>query len=374
MPLRPMTLLVLCIDRDNDFGTKAGIQSPIIGREACVKAATALALADPEDSDSNSLFGAIKAFDESIATGREAEIVTICGSQRVGPHSDALIASQLDEVIPKLRADRVLFVTDGAEDEFILPLVTSRVRVEGVQRIIVRQHKDIEGTYYIIKKAFEDEKLQRSLLMPFALALLVYGVFTWYGRSDQGLGAIAALVGLYFLAKIVDLGGTLRGLWADFLGALKTARFTLFTSVIGALLVISGAINALQQLAPDPNLLAYTLAFASFLLWWLVAAALVHLAGRALDHYLRDPREVWDLWIMPFSLVSLGLMGSAILAALARAIGGSAFTFTQGEFVTLAVGIVVAFIGAGSNAFIKNTLEKRRRAANPEEPEPARVP
>ena len=29
-----MTLLVLCVDRDNDFGTKAGIQSPIVGREA----------------------------------------------------------------------------------------------------------------------------------------------------------------------------------------------------------------------------------------------------------------------------------------------------------------------------------------------------
>lgn len=363
-----MTLLVLCIDRDNDFGTKAGIQSPIIGREACVKAATALGLADPEDSDTNSLYGAIKTFDEFLAKGRDVEIVTICGSQRVGPHSDGLIAEQLDEVIAKLRVDRAVFVTDGAEDEFILPLVTSRVRVEGVQRIIVRQHKDIEGTYYIIKRAFEDEKLQRSLLMPFALALIVYGAFAFYGRADQGLGAIAALVGLYFMAKIVDVGGTLRGLWGDLIGALKTGRFTIFTSVIAGGLVISGLINALAQVRQDPNLLAYTLDFAAFMLWWLVGAALAHLAGRALDHYLRDPREVWDLWIMPFSLVALGLMGSAFLSALSRAIAGDVFTFNAAEFVSLALGVVVAFAGAGSNAFIKNRLEKRRAGPRPAEP------
>lgn len=369
-----MTLLVLCIDRDNDFGTKAGIQSPIIGREACVKAATALAMADPEDSDTNSLFGAIKIFDEFLAKGREVEIVTICGSQRVGPHSDALIAEQLDEVIAKLRVDRAIFVTDGAEDEFILPLVTSRVRVESVQRIIVRQHKDIEGTYYIIKRAFEDEKLQRGILFPLSLALIVYGVFAWQGQPDQGLGAIAALVGMYFLVKILDLGATLRGLWQDIVTGLKTGRFTLFTSVIAGVLVVSGGFNALQQVQPEANLLAYTLAFGSFMLWWFVGAALVHLAGRAVDHYLRDPAEVWDLWLMPFSLVALGLLGTSILAALARAIGGSAFTFTGAEFVTLALGLVVALLGAGSNAFIKSRLEKRRRPETAPAPEPARTP
>lgn len=367
-----MALLVLCIDRDNDFGTKAGIQSPIIGREANVKAATALGMADPEDSDMNSLFGAIKTFDESLAKGRDVEIVTICGSQRVGPHSDALIAEQLDEVIAKLRVDRVVFVTDGAEDEFILPLVTSRVRVEGVQRIIVRQHKDIEGTYYIIKKAFEDDKLKRSILMPFSLALIVYGLFAFYGKPDQGLGAIAALVGLYFMSKVVELGETLRSLWRDARGALETGKFTVFTFVIAAVLLVSGGINALQSVPADPNLLAYTLAFAAFMLWWAVGAALVHLAGRVVDHYLRDPVEVWSLWMMPFGLVALGLMGSAALAALARAVGGSAFTFTGGEFATFALGVVVAFAGVGSRALVRSRVERRRREA-PEDAEPVRA-
>lgn len=369
-----MTLLVLCVDRDNDFGTKAGIQSPILGREANLKAATALGLADPEDSDTNSLYGAIKIFDEFLAKGREAEIVTICGSQRVGPHSDGLIAEQLDEVLAKLRVDRAIFVTDGAEDEFILPLVTSRVKVESVQRVIVRQHKDIEGTYYIIKKAFEDDKLRRSLLMPFALALIVYGVFAFYDQAGRGLGAIATLVGLYFLAKVLHLGETLQGMAQGLWSALATGKFTVFTSVIAGVLVLSGGVNAVQQVQPDPNMLAYTLAFASFMLWWLVGAALVHLVGRALDQYLREPAQVLELWILPFSLAALGLMGTAVLSALSRAIGGSEFTFTSGEFVTLALGVVIAFVGAGSNSFIKNALGRKRRAAAPPQEQPAKAP
>ena len=43
--------LVLNIDRDDDIGFKAEIESPVIGREACLDAAVRLALADPEDSD-----------------------------------------------------------------------------------------------------------------------------------------------------------------------------------------------------------------------------------------------------------------------------------------------------------------------------------
>ena len=60
----PMKTLVLCVDRDNDFGRKANCNSPIIGREDNLRAAQALALADPEDSDSNCLYAAISTYDK----------------------------------------------------------------------------------------------------------------------------------------------------------------------------------------------------------------------------------------------------------------------------------------------------------------------
>ena len=60
-------LLVICVDRDNDVGEKAGIVSPVIGRDSCIEAAQRLALEDPEDADSNSIFAAIKTYEGLIS-------------------------------------------------------------------------------------------------------------------------------------------------------------------------------------------------------------------------------------------------------------------------------------------------------------------
>ena len=83
-----MQTLIICIDRDNDLGEKAGVPSPIIGREANLDAAIKLASADPEDSDINTIFGGIKVFDELIEEKKEVEIVSIAGDKRVGRAAD----------------------------------------------------------------------------------------------------------------------------------------------------------------------------------------------------------------------------------------------------------------------------------------------
>ena len=51
--------LVLTIDRDNDLGVKAGIRGPVIGRKSSLTAALRLGIADPEESDTNAVLGAL---------------------------------------------------------------------------------------------------------------------------------------------------------------------------------------------------------------------------------------------------------------------------------------------------------------------------
>ena len=60
-------LVVICVDRDDDVGEKTGINTPVIGRDACIEAAQRLALEDPEDADSNSIFAAIKTYEDLIS-------------------------------------------------------------------------------------------------------------------------------------------------------------------------------------------------------------------------------------------------------------------------------------------------------------------
>ena len=55
--------LVLTVDRDNDLGVKAGIRGPVVGRKATLAAALRLGIADPEESDTNAILGALHQHD-----------------------------------------------------------------------------------------------------------------------------------------------------------------------------------------------------------------------------------------------------------------------------------------------------------------------
>ena len=177
-----MKVLVLSVDRDDDFGSKAGLNSPFIGRQENMDAALALGVKDPEDSDINTILAAISIYEEMVKKGVDAEIATICGDVKVGYESDLALATQLENVLEMIKPDRVVLVSDGAEDEYIFPMVSSRVKVDSVRRVFVKQAPTVEGTYYIITKMMKDDKIRKRVLPPIGLVFLVLGLFTVFPR------------------------------------------------------------------------------------------------------------------------------------------------------------------------------------------------
>ena len=174
-----MRTLILCVDRDDDLGVKAGVTSPVIGRKDNLRAAISLGLIDPEDSDTNSIFAALKIYDQYYDKNEDVEIASLCGNKRVGTKSDSIIAFQLETVLQSVKPDHVIVVTDGAEDEFILPIISSRVKIDSINRVIIRQQKNIEGTVYFIAKAFQDEKIRKNILIPLSLVFLIWGILEY---------------------------------------------------------------------------------------------------------------------------------------------------------------------------------------------------
>src|SRR3989338_6309260 len=85
--------LVLCIDRDNDLYEKAKISGPIIGREANLDAAIRLALADPTETDANTIFRAIGIYD-SLYADAGVQLATLTGSASLGYQADKEISAQ----------------------------------------------------------------------------------------------------------------------------------------------------------------------------------------------------------------------------------------------------------------------------------------
>ena len=349
-----MKKLVLCIDRDNDLGRKANFPSPIIGREANLKAAEALALADPEDSDTNCLFAAISTYDELQQKGEDAEIVTICGDISVGLNSDTKIAEQLDNVLEKVMADSVILVSDGAEDEYIIPLVESRVKIDGVKRIVVKQSQTLEGTYYLIKRLMDDEKLQKRFMLPLSLIFLIWGISAIIGIISIGFSIILIVLGLYLLVRVFHMEKMLAQMGKEIITGLKMGRMTLFSSILAILMIIISFVSAYRLLEGKGFLAGeYVIHFINQILWWTIAAGLLIALGRFIDAYFKEKKVLWSYSILPFTAIAFGLILSASLNILLEVANEKSlhFIFTQRilsiPFLAKIIGgLLMAFIGS----------------------------
>ena len=182
--------LILNIDRDDDFGRKAQVKSPIIGVQNNLDAANKLGLADAEDSDLNAIFFAISIYESLKKEEKDVEIATLCGDINVGVKSDQKLADQLDSVIKETNAQDAILISDGAEDEHILPIIQSRLKITSIQRVNVKQSKQIEDTYYRIIKLLDEDKVKKQFFLPIALILIVWAIFAIFGMAASGFGAI----------------------------------------------------------------------------------------------------------------------------------------------------------------------------------------
>ncbi|MFB6137725.1 MAG: DUF373 family protein, partial [Halobacteriaceae archaeon] len=148
-------LLVLCVDLDDDLGRTGGVETPVVGRDAVEDAAVRLATADPEDSDVNVLFEGVHLHD---SVDEPVEVAAVAGAERADVAANRRVGAELDAVLTSLDAAdvRAVVVTDGAQDESVLPVIRSRVTVDGVRRVVVRQAADLESMYYTIKQVLDD--------------------------------------------------------------------------------------------------------------------------------------------------------------------------------------------------------------------------
>ncbi len=305
--------LVLVIDRDDDLGFKAGISSPVIGRQSNLISAIKLAEVDPEDSDLNTIFGAIKVYDELRRSGEDVEIVTVCGDRSVGVISDKKIADQLDFIKEKTKAKSVIVVTDGSEDEFVLPIVASRFKIDGVKRIVVKQSKTIESTYYLVKKMLEDPKIAKSTLTPLGMILLVYAISLFMRSPEFGIGSIAFVLGIYFLIKAYGLEESLENYFSTLKRSFVEGRLSFVTYVVAIISVVVGIVEGtyyawISTLGETvPGVLVLSAIFLKYSIWWIVAGGVFVAVGKIMDHVV-EGKSFRKFVSIIFLTLSVGLI------------------------------------------------------------------
>jgi putative membrane protein len=359
-----MKSLVLNVDRDDDFGRKTKIKSPIIGLNNNLIAANKLGQTDPEDSDLNAIFYAISIFNKMKEEEKEVEIATICGHMNVGIKSDQIISQQLEEVLKKTKADNVILVSDGAEDDYIIPLIQSRIKISSINRVSVKQSKELEDTYYRILKILDDEKVQKQFMLPIALVLIVWAFFVIIDMASSGFGAILLTLGAYLLIRVFRWERNLAGMLEEIKSGFLTGRLAIFTTILAAVILLVNGIMAYYDIInttfnSEFELLP-TIYFISNMIWGIVIAGLIALFGLVIDVSVKDKKSPWKYWVAPFSIFAFGFISSAVFEALYKAFLNWPNKFDINPFFTLSfigytiTGVTILLVGAVTHHYIKD--------------------
>ena len=253
-------LLVICVDRDNDVGDKANIQTPVLGRDACIEAAQRLALEDPEDADSNSIFAAIKTYEDMVSKGYKAEVATVAGSSDRGVAADEKIVREIKELLKTFPATGTVIVSDGEDDESVIPVIQGVLPVVSVKRVVMSVSRTVEYSYAMLgrylKKVAYDPKYSKFFLGLPGILLLIGGIGSIVGYTTEIYAALVITLGGALLVRAFDVDKALSK-WTR---PTPSGFVRLFTLIGGAVLMLSSVPAGLTSLDPaifEPNRTSY---------------------------------------------------------------------------------------------------------------------
>lgn len=355
-----MKTLILCVDRDDDLGRKADIETPLVGRRRVADAAMALGLADPEDSDTNALLATVHLFDkesDAAARGdRQVEVAAIAGHHLVGLRSDRILARQLDEVLSLTRADEIVLVSDGAEDEQIMPILASRARIAHVHRSIVKQAPRLEGFLYTLSRMLDDDKLAKRYLLPLGLVFMVWGIAFFFDVSRLATGLTLGIIGAWLFTHAMHWEHRVTRFFQDFAEGMRTGKVSLVANIVMLAILLVGTVQALDHVAAEAPVAERVLQFMDAFLFYFVSALLVRTAGRLFDEVLREGRASIGHWTFAFTLIALGFIGGVLIDLSIALMAGQTLTrvLSFDLVVRLLVGLAVMASGIIVGRYVRN--------------------
>lgn len=306
-----MTTLVLCVDRTDEIGHLTGSDTPIVGDQAIRSLVLELGVADPEVSAVNSLLATLRVARELEEEGEDALPVVVSGARESMVQADRSIASQLDDIDLEHAPESAVLVLDSAQDERVIPIVESRFRVDSVDRVVVRQARDLESTYYLLKQFMADEELRQTILVPVGITLLVFPALSLLAGTAVAFATITAVIGLFLIYMGVGVEDyyTRGSEWIR--RSLYSGQVSIVTYAVAVGLLIVGMVAGLlgaSELESQQGWLMLSMQFVYDSVFWAVGAGIIATTGRLLDLVIQDERIRLTYLNLPFVVLAIGLV------------------------------------------------------------------
>jgi len=343
-------ILVLAIDVDNDLYRKTKVTGPVIGRIDNLRAAAKLALADPQDTDANTMFEAVRKYDELKSKGYSVNVATVTGAEKEGYVADVEVVRQIEIVLERLKSDACVLVTDGSSDSRVIPLLKNRVKINSIDMVRMKQAEKFENTYFTILEKLKEPHYSRIVFGIPAVLLILFAISYYFNFGWQ---LPVALIGVYLVFKGFGLEETVV---SSFKGlGFSIDRFS-FVFYIGSIiffiisLIIGYAAYTVAIGTTTNNLVIASQVVEGFLTLFPISLIL-YLAGRIID--LENKR-------MRYRAISQGTYAGYIVIAIVLLYLTSSWLIGQIYFWEFLLFSVLAMLaGYGISVF---SLFLRRRA------------
>ncbi|HKT22676.1 MAG TPA: DUF373 family protein, partial [Nitrososphaerales archaeon] len=253
----------------------------------------------------------------------------------------------------------VVLVSDGGEDEQVIPIIQSLKPIVSVDRVTVKHSQSVEETYQVLGRylrmlVFDPHYSKYALGVP-GLIFILAGLFILVGKTFEAALATLMVLGGAFLIRGFNVDRTVTGL----LQRGYTGYIRLFSMTAAALVVLAGIFTgyslmmgdtvAVVAVAASPaQLLVYGAVLAGRfiegslnLVWGGVG---IYAAGALLSHVARDSIK----WRRDgFVLVILGILYFPLLTFSEFLVSGTAeATFLLVSYVLIGLAAIFALTSA----------------------------
>lgn len=365
--------LVLVVDRDDDFGVKGGVETPVIGLDGNLNAAMKLGTADPEDSDVNALFSAINVYKELKSENKDVEIALVCGDAKVGHKSDMAVIEEITKVLDEVKPDNAILVGDGAEDEYVYPIISSRVPIDSVKKVYVKQTPGVEGALYIFTKMLSDPYKKKRFLSPIGVIVCLLGLvfmignllgFSSTGKSDYLVSLTGPLVVFIIGVAIIMFANNTINKFTDMLDewntSLHKSNITMvFTTLAVAMLAIGLFIAAYSVKDIWGSGITYvSLTFVENLMWPIGIVYLISNIGKLVASHVHKTKANWGG-------ITSNIMLFGIMFVMQSVID---FILLRLEYNDLPISMIIAEVAVGVVLMVLSSLlhSSIKKHADPE--------
>jgi len=242
-----------------------------------------------------------------ISKGYQVEVVIVSGIKERGVQADEKILIEIKKILEVFSANGAVIVSDGEDDESVIPVIQNVLPVVSVQRVVMRVSRSVEYSYAVFGKYLKmlayDSKYSKFFLGVPGILLLIGGIATIFGYTAEIFAVLVSILGAAFLIRAFDIDRA----WANLTKPTPMGFIRIFTMVAGILLILSSVpagINSVDQKLVEKDSDIFTIFTDKIIIGQFVTGALPILwmglgaifAGILLSNWIGGiPRQISDV-------------------------------------------------------------------------------